>query len=218
MSTPRIVCRQCSNTSLLTESEVIGSLSSWIYILFHVQYHRWDQKKTNLRNQKNLWNGKVPDVTWENLKMVFCVSSIYQHSQDSQREDSRADCFLSTAALRSVTFAGFLQCSSGKLWELAVPMSLVPGIQRGRLPGVLCLSQQETRRVWKPTWQVGLHWKLAWFLSEYCQSHPIPKVCSFCVRSAFSGKKKKLIWKVCTQQSAQWQYVPGDHSYPKGGF
>lgn len=42
---------------------------------------------------------------------------------------------------------------------------------------------------------MGLHWKLARFLSEYCQNHPIPEVCFLCVRSAFSGGGKSSFGK-----------------------
>lgn len=122
------------------------------------------------------------------LDTFQCVSHLQVFPRLSERR-LREDDFLSMAALRSITFARVFLCSRGKLQELGVPMILVPGIQQGSLPGVLCVSWQETGWVWKPTWQVRLHWKIAWFLSKYCQNHPILKVCFLCVRSAFSGKK-----------------------------
>lgn len=144
------------------------------------------QKKIYSKINKHLqwWNSK--SQLRKLLDSILCVSHLPVFPRLSDRR-LREDGFLSMAALRSVTFARVFPCSRGKLRELGVPMILVPGIQQGSLPAELCMSWQETGRVWKPTWQVRLHWKIAWFLSKYCQNHPILKVCFLCVRSAFSG-------------------------------
>lgn len=66
-------------------------------------------------------------------------------------------------------------------------MSRVPGIQQGKLPGVVCVSRQETRR---PTWQVGAALETC-LVSVRALSKSSHSQCFLCVRSAFSGKKKK---------------------------
>lgn len=225
MSTPSSICRQCSNTLLLIERQVISNLNRWIYIVFHVQLHRWHQKQpVYSKISKNLqwWNFR--SHLRKVLDSILCVKHWQVFPRLSEKRLGE-DGFLSMAALRSLTFL----CSKGKLQKFGIPMILVPGIQQGSLPGVLCVSWWETERVWKPTWQVRLYWKIARFLSKCCQNHPILKVWVFlCQVSIFRVKKtqtkktpeedNKKIWKVFNQQSAQWPYVAGLHKSPKGGF
>lgn len=131
--------------------------------------HQWDPWKKNVYSKINKhswwWNSKSPLRKLSDS--ILCVNHLQVFPRLSERR-LREDGFLSMAALRSVIFARVFLCSRGKLQELGVPMILVPGIQQGSLPGVLCVSWQETERVWKPTWQVRLYWKIAWFLSKYC--------------------------------------------------
>lgn len=128
--------------------------------------------------------------------------SKYPQSSQCQRGDSGR---MGTLALQPRDRSLF-HCSSWKPWEFAVAMSRVPGIRQGRLPGAVCVSRQETRRVWRPTWQVGAALATC-LLSVRALSKSSHSQCFLCVRSAFSGKKKerknkKLFWKVCSQHSA----------------
>lgn len=164
-------------------------------------------KKYLLQKKARLRNGKVLKVICENFKARFCANHFQAPPVLPVPEGRlREDGYPSIAAQGSFTFAGLFHCSIWKPWEFAVAMSRVPGIRQGRLPGVVCVSRQETRRVWRPTWQVGAALATC-LLSVRALSKSSHSQCFLCVRSAFSGKKKerknkKLFWKVCSQHSA----------------
>lgn len=98
VSTSSSICRQCSKTLLLIESEVISNLNRWIYILLHVQLHRWHQKKVYSKINKHLqwWNSK--SQLRKTLDSILYVKHLQIFPRLSERR-LEEDGFLSMAAL-----------------------------------------------------------------------------------------------------------------------
>jgi len=89
----------------------------------------------------------------------------------------------------------------------------------GQTARVVHMSRQETRRVWRPTWQVGAVLETC-LVSVRLLSKSSHSQCFLCVESAFSGqrKKKKKDYLESLQQPAQQQCVPSFCKSLKEGF